>query len=683
MSPLISIALLLAPHSADAPATTGPAQLDRVTVQAERDSPASIATLDRASIETTAATHPNELMQRLPGTWISRGSGQEQLTAIRSPVLTGTGACGAFLWSENGVPIRPAGFCNINNLFELNTEQAAALEVLRGPGTALHGSNALHGVINVLTPKPQEAPGPEGSAEIGAHDFHRLQAAWSATQDDNAGYLGFSSTDSGSFRIDEGYRQHKLHLAHEASRGAAHWHSWLSFSDLAQDTAGFITGRDAYRDAERRRSNQNPEAFRDARSLRAASRYSRDWGDAWSLQSIPYLRRDQQQFLQHFTPGQPLEDGNSHSMGVLNLINRRDARGRLSLGVDLEWAEGETREFQPLPLTTGSAQQQAIRPAGVHYDYRARTDSTAVFVDYAWSVHERGEIDLGLRAERLRYRYDNRALDGNSRGDGTPCGFGGCLFNRPADRSDSFRQIAPKLAYRHRFHVAEAWLRVARGFRFPQAGELYRLQRGQDVADLDSESFDMIELGTRRPIAAWWIEAVAYTARKRDFIFRDANGFNESDGRTRHRGVELALGSDADAPWSFDLNAAYAVQRYAFDRALSAGEAIASGNEIDTAPRLLAGARLRRDAGRYGRWELELAHQGGYYLDAGNLARYPGHTLAHLRWSRSLGERWQVNARLMNLADTRYAERGDFAFGEYRYFPGDGRALFVGVGFDP
>ena len=42
----------------------------------------------------------------MPGTLIQRGSGQESLTAIRSPVLTGPGSCGAFLMLENGVPIQ-------------------------------------------------------------------------------------------------------------------------------------------------------------------------------------------------------------------------------------------------------------------------------------------------------------------------------------------------------------------------------------------------------------------------------------------------------------------------------------------------------------------------------------------------------------------------------------------------
>ena len=41
------------------------------------------------------------------------------------------------------------------------------------------------------------------------------------------------------------------------------------------------------------------------------------------------------------------------------------------------------------------------------------------------------------------------------------------------------------------------------------------------------------------------------------------------------------------------------------------------------------------------------------------------------------GGRHRLGARLTNLLDEKYAERADFAFGNYRYFPGAGRRLFV------
>jgi outer membrane receptor protein involved in Fe transport len=36
-----------------------------------------------------------------------------------------------------------------------------------------------------------------------------------------------------------------------------------------------------------------------------------------------------------------------------------------------------------------------------------------------------------------------------------------------------------------------------------------------------------------------------------------------------------------------------------------------------------------------------------------------------------------VDLRIDNLFDTAYADRADFAFGNYRYFPARGRAFFV------
>ena len=156
-----SIAVFSAPDAMAAEQTL----VDEIVVTSQRreqprlEHAGNVERLGREAIGEVRHQHVHELFTRVPGVWLSRGSGQEHLTAIRSPVLTGAGSCGAFLMLEDGVPIRPAGFCNVNQLFELNTEQASAIEILRGPGSALYGSNALHGIVNVLVPGPGNRPG--------------------------------------------------------------------------------------------------------------------------------------------------------------------------------------------------------------------------------------------------------------------------------------------------------------------------------------------------------------------------------------------------------------------------------------------------------------------------------------------------------------------------------------------
>src|SRR5262245_62408936 len=125
-------------------AIAGPAaaaELETVVVTASRAEqssakiPASIRAVSAEELGLVGAVHISEALARVPGAWISRGNGQEHLTAIRSPVFTGAGSCGAFYMAEDGVPLRAAGFCNVNALSEVDSQQAARIEVLRGPGT--------------------------------------------------------------------------------------------------------------------------------------------------------------------------------------------------------------------------------------------------------------------------------------------------------------------------------------------------------------------------------------------------------------------------------------------------------------------------------------------------------------------------------------------------------------------
>src|SRR5688572_24089727 len=161
----------------------GAATLEEVLVTATR-SPAALASypgsatrIDAAATALVGATHAAEIVNRAAGAMIQRGSGEESLTALRSPVLTGAGACGAVLVLEDGIPIRPVGTCNVNELFEVNLEQAAAIEVLRGPGSVLYGSSAVHGIINVIPPMPDELPVFGAAAEYGSDAWRRLRLA--------------------------------------------------------------------------------------------------------------------------------------------------------------------------------------------------------------------------------------------------------------------------------------------------------------------------------------------------------------------------------------------------------------------------------------------------------------------------------------------------------------------------
>ena len=78
---------------------------------------------------------------------------------------------------------------------------------------------------------------------------------------------------------------------------------------------------------------------------------------------------------------------------------------------------------------------------------------------------------------------------------------------------------------------------------------------------------------------------------------------------------------------------------------------------------------------------MDTVYVGKYFLDAANTATYPGHTVANARIAWSPAKTWRTTLRVDNLFDTRYADRADFAFGNYRYFPARGRAVFLSVDY--
>jgi outer membrane receptor protein involved in Fe transport len=390
-------------------------------------------------------------------------------------------------------------------------------------------------------------------------------------------------------------------------------------------------------------------------------------------------------FLQHFLIGKPLEHNAQTSYmlsGTAAFPTGEYATTRITL--DVETASSELTEFQQGPATDGAPGANAIRPAGFHYDYAV--DSSTVGATLALEL--RTEIHLtvtaALRADQTNYDYDNRMVDGNTRADGTLCSAGGCLYSRPADRSDRFDNLSPSLtlAWRPAFFDMLLYANVSTGFRPPETTELYRLQRQQTEADLDSEKLESVELGFKYSGDFFSLNGAFYEMKKRDVILRETNGFNVGNGATRHRGFEYEsrLGTGR---WNLTLNGSIARHEYAFSRAIEGGETIVSGNDVDTAPHNLHTLAFDLRLGESEAWRLGLGttYVGKYFLDAANTATYPGHTVENLRMAWNATGSLRAALRIDNIFDRRYADRADFAFGNYRYFPARGRAVFLSVDY--
>ena len=626
------------------------------------------AKISEAEIDFVRADNITEVINRLPGVMVQRGNGQEHLTSIRSPILNGGAGAGSFLYLEDGVPMRAAGFANVNGLFEANSEQAGGIEVVKGPGSALYGSNAVHGLINVLSRAPSLDLERSIDVSVGPHDLYRSKATVSDTIGNHAYRFSINGIHDGGWVDDSGFDQQKMTFRHDYYGEKDTFKTVFNAANLNQETAGYEVGTDAYKNTAASKTNENPEAYRDAKSARLSMRWDHELSDDAYFSLTPYIRHTEMNFLMHFLPGTPVEENEHDSVGLLAAYYK-DLEGghKVIVGTDFEYTEGSLSEVQNDPNTYTFGKYVP----GVHYDYDVDATVIAPYIHSEWQVAEKTRITAGLRYEYTRYEYDNKTADGLT----------GTKIYRPADRDDSFSNLSPKLGLVQSLtEDTSAFINLARGNRAPQTTDLYRQRKeSNNLLQAESETVDSVEIGVRKVGAGIQYEVNSFYMKKKDYFFRTTADDNVPDGKTKHYGIELSafvpMGEQFDLGGSFT----YARHQYEFDNATAN---IVDGNDMDTAPRHLANVRLGWNFKPRSRAEIEWIHVGQYYTDEGNEHTYDGHDLLNLRVMHQLSQDVTVYGRISNLLNTEYAERADYtSFGGDRYFVGEERGLHVGASY--
>ncbi|MBI3398886.1 MAG: TonB-dependent receptor plug domain-containing protein [Deltaproteobacteria bacterium] len=138
------------------------------------------------------------------------------MTAIRQPLTTNP----VYLFLEDGIPIRSTGFFNHNALYEINIPGADRIEVMKGPGTALYGSDAIGGAINVMTKAPSLTPEIEITPEAGENGWYRILATGSLTWDSHGVRLDLNDTHTDGWQDDTAYDRQAATLRYDYALNA-------------------------------------------------------------------------------------------------------------------------------------------------------------------------------------------------------------------------------------------------------------------------------------------------------------------------------------------------------------------------------------------------------------------------------------------------------------------------------
>jgi len=621
------------------------------------------------TIEFTGPKRPSEILDQLPGVNIQQGGGEEHLTAIRSPVLSGGAGQGSFLLMEDGVPLRAAGFGNVNGLYEENIEQAGSVEVVRGPGSALYGSNAVHGLINVIPRAPSRDLEQEIDATAGMFGFARGMATLSDTIGHNGYRLSVEGHHEDGWRDDTRLDEQKV-IAREIWTGAEDsLTSTLSGQNLNQQTGVYIVGKDAYLNRALGRTNSSPAPFRLADSVRGMTRWQHDLDNSLQFSMTPYVRFSEMDFVMSYLPSNATQKNAHYSFGAQSAFYKTlDGNHLIILGVDIEYTDGWYNEYQNKPTFKQGAN---IYPFGLHYDLGVSSTVLAPYAHTEWQVLEHTRLTAGVRAEDTNYDYTNNASNGVLG-----------LYQRIPDRSDSFATVTPKLgAVQQWQNNLASYLNFARGARAPQVTDLYELQAKQVPGQTKIETINSAEIGTRGKLADLAFDGSAFWMNKDHYFYRATDGTNVPNGKTQHRGAELSLSMPLPRAFDIGMSGSYALHTWAFSRTDSpAINSVRKGSIMQEAPRTLANFHLGYSFAPGARGEIEWVHMGAYYTDNADTTRYGGHELLNLRITDKVNDSLSLYVRIFNITDRLYADRAaTTTTGSDQYFPGAPRTVMVGA----
>lgn len=601
------------------------------------------------NINERQTTHINDVTFQSPGTWLSKGSGQEHLSAIRSPLLIQENACASFYLAEDHIPLQAPAFCNANTLSYANIEQAKSIEVLRGPGTAFHGNSATHGVINILSPDFEPETGTALGMMYGSHDMRQV----SIDHRDEKKILQLWLSDDQGYKDDAAVEQEKLRF--KTLQSGDKWtlvHA-LNINNLNQHSAGYIEGAYAYQDASRKKENSTAGAFLKNQSLRFSSDLRLQPNDKSTFIFTPYLRTNNTDFILHSVPGMPHQENSHNSLGFQSVFIRPYSENiRLSSGFDFDYSRGKLTQSQQ------QAGPSSAFPQGEHYDYSAIALDIGMFIQVDAKLSEKWQLTTGLRLQDTRYNYDNLLSDGSACIDTE----NNCYYYRPSDSRQHFYNWSPHFSLQWRFLQKHySYISLSRGFNAPHTGDLYRLNAGQILDNINSQKVDAAEWGFKGEFSQGRsYQLSAFLMEKDNAIFNADNLYHLSGQQTHHQGIELAINYRIIDALLFSATGSLSRHEYANDITLAGiANPEIKNNDIDSAPQETYQAQLTWLPTASSQLSIEGVYIGNYFLDTANDFSYAGHTLAHLRFQQQFSGDWTIQLALINALNEDYAEHAD------------------------
>lgn len=656
--------------------------LEGMTVTGERDQqsimdqPVSIGYKKEAEVALDSAVSQKELLNSIAGVRITQtGSSIGHMASIRLPTNTGP----YYLYLQDSIPVQSSGFFNHNGLAYTNFSTSGSVEVLKGAGTALYGSDAVAATINVISAPERDQIGLKITTEAGSDGFGRVNAAGGVDIDESS-----TITAQASHAQADGWRDHTEYDRQEVAvkyikdlNDSNTLKIGFSANKTVAEMAGDLVGYDAFKNQTTSVGNVQSaidsglDIVRKFDFARVNVEWNHDLSDTATLNSIAYVRSNRNRYVATWENNLPQNDSQENTFGMLFKASMEFGLLRNITGLDFEYTQASkeyTQLFDYVPSGFGSSVA-----AGKIYDYDVNYLAIAPYTRFEYLLTDKLKVGAGVRLDTNSFDYTNNLSDGQ---------YAASSYSRASSDNDpNYSHISPKLDLTYQFNNAQmVYARYANGFRIPQASTLYSLKTDNISFSIDQEVTDTYEVGYKFVTDRYEFASAIYLLTIDDTIVRRENSagdrFYVNGDKTTHKGIELSLSSKLTD--EFTSKIAYSYSKHEFDN-----DAVYGDNEQAQAPNNVGNVRLIYSPKSLAGFTsmLEWEHVGSSWLDDENTTRYAGYDVANIKLRYEINDQFNVFARVMNITDRIFAESAAINYGSERYTPGAPRQAYVGFDY--
>ena len=636
----------------------------------------NISKKEEKEIKLDQVIFQKDLLNSLSGVRIEQtGSIIGHMTSIRMPLNTGP----YYLFMQDGIPVQSSGFFNHNGLAYTTFQSANSVEVLKGAGTALYGSDAVAAVINVQSAKtPSKTKTKSLKVMGGSYGYMDTNFAMSNTIDEKSSYSeNFSLMHSKGWRDHTKTNRAEANVRYDYIQDLDHYVEFLfnfsktkaeqadSFNDYSKIESGSTAASD---DPNYFKALQKTDVVRKFDYAKFSANFNNYSYKDFEISTTPYIRYNRNQYVATWEKNLPSNDNEIYTLGLIQRDTYSQKWGKVVFGFDSEYTKSTLKYTQDFNVTTTGWGAKTYTK-GPLYDYTVNYIAFAPYLHIDYMVSKNLKLSPGIRYDYNKFDYTNNLAPNSTDSSNT--------YFRPASRKNSYNHLSPKFSVGYMPQKdLNVYFRYANGFRIPQATRLYSVKVKYKNINLKPEISNTYEVGFKKSFnKKSFFELSSYYMNIKDTVVRDSSsGGYRNGGSTIHKGIETTLKSQLSPEWETSISYSYSKHNYDNDPTYK-------NNEIAQAPRNLGNFRLFYTPLEINKLKVmaELSYVGSFWKDdAHKSTKYDGYKIGNLKADYKYSKNMNIYAKITNITNKKYASYARYAYGKEDYTPGDPRSIYMG-----